>query len=797
DVVFGTVLLGRMNSGAGTAHMPGPFINTLPVRLRTDDLGALAAVTSMRGQLAELLEHEHASPALAQRASGMAATTPVFTALLNYRHNPGGSGEEVVDRGRGFEGFEALFSRESTNYPLVMNVDDDGESITLTVDAVAAVDGQAVGQLMRTAAVNLVSALESALDGDVEQRLSAVRVLDENELHRMLDEWNDTAAEVEAVTATVPELFAAQVGRTPDAVALVFEGVEVSYAELDARSNRLARLLIRRGVRPESVVGVYLERGVELVVALLAVMKAGAAYLPMDPEHPADRVASTIGDAGAVLVLTARGAAHWVAGLGVGVVALDEPSMPGELAQLDPGELSADVRGALLPEHPAYVIYTSGSTGRPKGVVVSHGALAAHLRGAGDPVPLDGGDRLVAVTTVSFDIAALEMFLPLVSGASVVVASRDVVRDPAALAGLVVSSGATVVQAVPSLWRALLEEDGWPTGVRALVGGEALPPELAQRFTDLGIEAVNLYGPTEVTVWATSATVTGSPVSVGRPFTDVRAYVLDAWMQPAPVGVAGELYLSGAQLARGYAGRPGLTAERFVASPYGPGVRMYRTGDLARWMPSGQLECLGRADDQVKVRGFRIEPGEIEAVLSGHASVAQAVVVVREDNAGDQRLVAYVVPAQEAEVESEGLAQALRLAVQDRLPSYMVPAAVVVLDALPLTANGKLNRKVLPAPEYTAGAGRGPANRQEELLCRAFAEVLGLEIVGVDDDFFALGGHSLLATRLISQIRALLRVDVSLRAIYRTPTVAGLARQLGTEKTARPALRPMRTNEEH
>ncbi|MFD5799521.1 amino acid adenylation domain-containing protein, partial [Streptomyces diastatochromogenes] len=742
------------------------------------------------------------SPAPAPRPEaaaprGLAGDTPLFTALFNYRHNSGGSRHGTDDdANRGFEGFELRFARERSNYPLVVAVDDNGESIELTVDAADAIDAQAVGRLMCTTAENLVTALETALDGGSEQPLAAVRVLDDGELHRLLDEWNSTGRDA-AAPMSVPELFAAQVARTPDAIAVVSEGTELSYAELDARANRLARYLTGRGVGPESVVAVALDRGADLVVALLAVMRAGGAYLPVDPEYPAERVAYTIGDAGAALMLTSGGPGDRPAGLGVAVVALDDPATIRELAQLDADVPSAGGRAGSLPEHPAYLIYTSGSTGRPKGVAVSHGALAAHLSGVGERVPLAAGDRLVAVTTVSFDIAALELFLPLVSGASVVVASREVARDPAALTELVLASGATVVQGVPSLWRALLEVGGWPTGVRALVGGEALPPELAQRFTELGIDAVNLYGPTEATVWATSAEVTAGPVSVGRPFADVRAYVLDAWMQPAPVGVAGELYLAGAQLARGYAGRPGLTAERFVASPYGPGVRMYRTGDLARWTSDGRLECLGRADDQVKVRGFRIEPGEIEAVLADQDSVTQAVVVVREDRPGDQRLVAYVVPAGDAGEKAEELAQALRLAAQDQLPAYMVPAAVVVLDALPLTANGKLNRKALPAPEYTAGAGRAPANRQEELLCRAFAEVLGLESVGVDDDFFALGGHSLLATRLISQIRALLQVDVSLRALYRTPTVAGLARRLGTQKTARPALRPMRTNEEY
>ncbi|WP_189974541.1 non-ribosomal peptide synthetase [Streptomyces avidinii] len=798
DVVFGTVLFGRMNSGAGADRVPGPFINTLPVRVRTAELGALAAVGAMRLQLAELLEHEHASLALAQRASGLAGDTPLFTAIFNYRHNAGGSGQAAdAERNRGFEGLELRYARERTNYPLVVAVDDNADSLELTVDAVHSIDVHAVVRLMCTATENLVAALEGELDGGPEQPLAAVRVLGEDDLHRILDEWNDTGRDGVA-TVPVTELFAAQVARAPDATAVVSEGVEVSYAELDARAERLARYLNRRGVGPESVVGVALDRGVELVVALLAVMKAGGAYLPMDPEYPADRVAYMIGDAGVALVLTAQGPTGWLEDLGVAIVALDDPETVAELARPDEHEPSAGIRRTSLPEHPAYLIYTSGSTGRPKGVVVSHGALSAHLCGVGERVPLVAGDRLVAVTTVSFDIAALELFLPLVSGASVVVASREVVRDPAALTGLVVSSGASVVQGVPSLWRGLLEEVGWPAGVRALVGGEALPPELAQRFTDLGVGAVNLYGPTEVTVWATSEEVAAGPVLVGRPFADVAAYVLDGWMRPVPAGVAGELYLSGAQLARGYAGRPGLTAERFVASPFGgAGERLYRTGDLARWMGDGRLECLGRADEQVKVRGFRIEPGEIEAVLAARDWVARAVVIVREDKPGDQRLVAYVVPVEGAEEPPEGFAQSLRAAVQDQLPSYMVPSAVVPLHALPLTANGKLNRKALPAPEYTSGEGRAPANRQEELLCQAFAEVLGLERVGVDDDFFALGGHSLLATRLISHIRALLRVDFSLRALYKTPTVAGVARQLGTQKTARPALRPMRTNEEY
>ncbi|GGZ38214.1 hypothetical protein GCM10010343_76350 [Streptomyces avidinii] len=777
DVVFGTVLFGRMSGGAEAGQVPGPFINTLPVRVRTSDTGVLTAVSDMRTQLARLLEHEHASLATAQQASGLQGEAPLFTAFLNYRHNAG-RGEEQAEREPAADEHpddldaRLLYARERTNYPLGVAVDDDGEGVglALTVDAVGPIDPEAVGLLVRTATEELVQALETALDGGPEAPLGAVRVLDEAGLHRVVEEWNDTEAETGA--ATLPGLFEAQAARTPDAIALVQGDVELGYAELDARVSRLARLLRGRGVGPESVVGVVMDRGVDLVVALLAVMKAGGAYLPVDPEYPAERIAYVLADAGVPLVLSHTAVAD-VVPAGVPVVVVDDPSVVAELAVLSDVP-DVPVRGGVELEscNAAYVIYTSGSTGRPKGVVIPHGALVNHLFAAGERVGVAAGDRLVAVTTVSFDIAALELFLPLVSGASVVLASRETVRDPAALAELVCSSGANVLQAVPSLWRALLEEEGWPVGVRALVGGEALPRELAQRFTDLGVRAVNLYGPTEATVWATSAEVASDVVSVGRPFANVRAYVLDRSMRPAPVGVAGELYLAGAQLARGYVGRSGLTAERFVASPYGFGERLYRTGDLARWRADGELECLGRADDQVKVRGFRIELGEVEAVLERHEGVARAVAAVRRDTSGDALLAAYVVA-------DGGLAPdvaALRVHLLQDLPAYMVPSAFVVLDELPLTANGKVDRKALPAPDVTAGSGggRGPSNSREEILCAAFAEVLGLESVGVDDDFFALGGHSLLAVRLIGRVQAQ-GVALSVRALFDSPTPAGLA----------------------
>ncbi|MFJ1724793.1 amino acid adenylation domain-containing protein, partial [Streptomyces sp. NPDC088244] len=700
DVVFGTVLFGRMNAGVGADRVPGPFMNTLPVRVRVDELGVLAAVSAMRGQLAGLLEHEHAPLAVAQRASGVAGDTPLFTSFLNYRHNTvqdEDDGRDVV-----LDGVRLLFSRERSNYPLAVSVDDDGDEISLAVDAVTPVDPQAVGLLVRTAAQRLVDALEQGLAGGPDVPLSAVGVLDGAERRRVVSEWNDTAVDVPALS--LPDLFEAQVARTPDAVAVVAEGVEVSYAELDARANRLARLLIGRGVGPESVVAVVMERGVDMVVALLAVLKAGGAYLPIDPEYPADRIAFTLADAQAQSVLTGTELLSRLSGIEgvahVPRVVVDDPAVAGWLTALDSTAPSVAER-VLLPEHPAYVIYTSGSTGRPKGVVVEHRALVNFLAAMQGRFALDADDRLVAVTTIGFDIAGLELYLPLLAGARVVLAGRDTVRDPRALRELLLSAGATVVQATPSLWHAVVAgaggADGVLSGIRVLVGGEALPGDLARTLAAEAPSVTNLYGPTETTIWSTARTVAevrGGFSSIGGPIANTQVYVLDAGLHPVPVGVAGELYIAGAGLARGYLGRPGLSAERFVADPFGAGGRMYRTGDVARWNAEGDLEFVGRADDQVKVRGFRIELGEVEAVLAAHPRVVRAVAMVREDVAGDKRLVAYAVPVGD-EGGDGALPGALSGFAAERLPGYMVPAAVVVLDGLPLMPNGKVDRRAL------------------------------------------------------------------------------------------------------
>ncbi|MGW6854674.1 amino acid adenylation domain-containing protein, partial [Streptomyces virginiae] len=573
----------------------------------------------------------------------------------------------------------------------------------------------------------------------------------------LLLDLNDTDHPVPA--GTVVDAFEHAARSHPEVPAVIAGADTLDYAALEERANRLARLLTGRGAGPESIVGLALPRTTDLVVALLAVMKAGGAYLPLDLDYPADRLEFMVEDARPLCVLTTLASAAGAPVVdGVETVVLDAPDTLAELADTAPdAPTDADRTAPLTGDHPAYVIYTSGSTGRPKGVVVPHAALANFLRMQAHELELAPGRRLVAVTTISFDIAALEIHTPLISGATVVLADRDTVRDPAALATLVDAHRPSVMQATPSLWHALLE-DGRPAsldGTRVLVGGEALPAALAERLARTARSVTNVYGPTEVTVWATSRRLdpghTGVP-DIGSPFWNTRAHVLDGALRPVGVDRPGELYLAGDQLARGYLGRHALTAERFVADPYGPaGSRMYRTGDLVRRHADGRIAFLGRVDDQVKLRGFRIELGEIESALTAGEGVDRAVALVREDLPGFPHLVGYVTPA-----AAQGPAPdpaGLRRALGERLPEYMVPSAVVVLDALPLTANGKIDRRCLPAPDLAALAGTGaraPRGAREEILCGICADVLGLASVGPDDDFFTLGGHSLLAARVIA-----------------------------------------------
>jgi amino acid adenylation domain-containing protein len=572
-------------------------------------------------------------------------------------------------------------------------------------------------------------------------------------------------------------MFEERSSSAPGSIALSSGEVSLTYGELDARASGLAARLRSLGVGPEVLVGVCLGRTPDLVVALLAVLKAGGAYVPLDPSFPEARLSFMLEDANVPVLITEQDRRDQLPTGEARVVCVDSPWEWPEGEGETPGPV------ALSAKNLAYVIYTSGSTGRPKGVQVTHGALANFLRSMKKLTSMGEDDALLAVTTLSFDIAALEIFLPLAVGARVELVPRDVAADATRLVDRLADPAITFLQATPATWRMLLEA-GWEgkPGLSMLCGGEALPRPLADRLLGKGKVLWNVYGPTETTIWSSAWQVEAGegPISVGRPIANTQLYVLDKGFRPAPVGVAGELYIGGAGLARGYLGRPGLTAERFLPDPFGAeaGGRLYRTGDLARWRADGTLECLGRVDHQVKVRGFRIELGEIEATLAGHPEVREAAVSAFEDAGGETSLAAYVV----ARGDSGPIPAAeLRRWLLASLPEYMVPSTYIPLGALPLTPNGKVDRNALPDPRQARRALGGlsfvpPRGPVEEAIAGLWAETLGVARVGAHDNFFELGGHSLMAIQLIVRMKHIFGVEPPLKDFVDEPTVARLAR---------------------
>jgi amino acid adenylation domain-containing protein len=587
---------------------------------------------------------------------------------------------------------------------------------------------------------------------------------------RVLAEWNDTARDIPA--AVWPELFQAQVAFTPDAPAVIVEDEHLSYAELNQRANRLARLLISRGAGPDRFVAIAMPRSPDMIVAVLAVLKAGAAYVPVDPAYPPDRIAYMFSETSPVTVLTTAAAAATLPAR-LPLLVLDDPATVQDLAGLDGNNVPA----AASPRNAAYVIYTSGSTGRPKGVVIEHHSLTDLASWVAVQFSAEELSHVLASTSLTFDVSVFEIIGTLTAGGSIEIVPNLLTLTSRPWRG-------SMISAVPTALTHVLASPG--TAARAAVValcGEAVTEQVvaAIKAAVPGARIVNLYGPTETTVYVTTYDVdctdgaAGSP-PIGRLIWNRRAFVLDETLRLVPPGVVGELYLAGG-LARGYLKQPGLTAERFVACPFGAaGERMYRTGDLARWNAAGQLEYLGRVDDQVKIRGFRVELGEIEAVLAAQPGVTQARVVLREDRPGDKRLAGYVVPAAGVALDPA----ALRDASARVLPGYMVPAAVVVLDKLPLNTSGKLDRRALPTPDYAAGAGafQAPTTTRERALCELFAQVLGIDQVGVEDSFFDLGGHSLLAAVMVARLMEQMGIKISLKGFMGNPTVRAIDRYL-------------------
>lgn len=617
-----------------------------------------------------------------------------------------------------------------------------------------------------------------------EQIIATIGLLPEAE-RQLLQKWNQTKANYPQ-DFCIHQLVEAQVAKTPDAIAVVFEDKQITYRELNDRANQLAAYLIALGVKPEIKVGICIERSLEMIIGLLGILKAGGAYVPIDPAYPLERIAFVLQDAQIFVLVTQASLTSKLPEHTAKLVCLDS-----DWSEIAKSRATDSIE--IEPDNLAYVIYTSGSTGKPKGVLIPHRNAVNLLNSIQQKPGLTAEDILLAVTTIAFDIALSEIFLPLSVGAKLVLVSQQVAADGIQLLKELRTSEATFMQPTPITWRLLLEA-GWQgsPNLKMISTGEALPKELAERLLPMGAELWNLYGPTEITIWATGCQVEANNknINIGHPIANTQAYILDPHLQPVPIGIPGELHIGGTGVARGYLNRPELTAEKFIANPFSldSQSRLYKTGDLARFLPDGQIECLGRIDYQVKVRGIRIELGEIESVMAQYSTVKEAVAIVREDTPGEKLLVGYFVANTDRLEAANQFIPELRLFLKSRLPDYMVPTQFMALDAMPLTPNGKVDRQALPKPDnYRADLAANyvaPRNELESQIADIWVEVLGLERVGIYDNFFELGGYSLLGIKILSRLRQSLQVEILLPNLFELPTIADLAIRIETLRWA-------------
>jgi amino acid adenylation domain-containing protein len=763
DVVFGSVLLGRLQGSAGAQRILGMFINTLPLRLRLAEMTAKELVEHTQRELVELLSHEQASLAVAQRCSGISGSAPLFTALLNYRHsapNPEAQWSKA-------SGIEVRAAQERTNYPVTVSVDDmgTGAAFVLLAQTDHRIDPNRMNGYLRTAIQSLVAALESA----PQTSALSLSILPQSERRQLLELFNATEAPYPQ-QKLIHQLFEEQVERTPHAVAVLHMDQYLTYRDLNCRANQLARYLKGQGAASDRFVGLCVERGLEMIVGIFGILKSGSAYVPLDPNYPQHRLEYMLQDTAPIAVLTQERLRERLPP-GSRTVALDVQWS--EIAEHAASNL-APHESATNSSSLAYVIYTSGSTGRPKGVAIEHRHAVNLIWWAQSALPEEMFEETLQSTSLNFDLSVYECFVPLGVGGSIRVAQN-------ALALVEQPGSVTLINTVPSAISAILDSGSIPATTRVVnLAGEALKRELVERiFAQSSVERVcNLYGPSETTTYSTWVDMPregGFVASIGRPIANTRVYVLDAHRRIVPIGVVGEMYIAGAGVAREYLNRPDLTAERFVPDPFSADAssRMYRTGDLGRWRADRTIDYLGRNDHQVKIRGFRIELGEIETPLAAHPLVRQAAVLAREDLPGDKRLVAYVVLDGSPELAAAS-AETLQDCLRDVLPDYMVPSAFVVLESLPLTPNGKLDRRALPAPESSAYSSRpyeAPHGEVEAKVSEICQQLLQAERVGREDNFFDLGGHSLLAMQLIARLQSSLSVEIPIRMLFESPTV--------------------------
>ncbi len=817
DVLSGLICNGRPEQLDGE-KLVGLFLNTCPLRLQLGGGTWHELVQQIFAAEQELVPHRRFPLAEANKLSG---GQPLFESAFDfvhfhvYKHLQGLRDLDLAE-GHYFE------ANNLTTYTTFM-LDVSSSKLELHIDY----DPNVIcSQQIEQITCYYIATL-NAMAADPGARYEQFSPLSPEEKQRQLVEYNATREESPR-SQRLEELFEARVRETPDSVALTSEGEslrqkaelqasshrnaelhsaddglmpgssrkQLTYRELNDRAQSIAEHLRRLGVGPEALVGLHVERCAEMVIALLGILKTRAAYVPLDPTYPQERLAFMLQDSKAPVVITQRKLLSILPKTEAHVLCIEEILETPQSEVRSPksevggpkslsGHLNSALRAAHSPDSLAYVIYTSGSTGRPKGVQVVDSAVVNVLTSIGQKTGFSAKDKLLAVTTLSFDIAGLELFLPLISGAEVIIASRETAGDGTRLAALINSSGATAMQGTPATWRLLLEA-GWrgKPDLRIFCGGEALNPTLARELLTRGKEVWNFYGPTETTIWSSAWKVApDAPISIGRPLANTQFYILDKELRLVPAGTAGELHIGGGGLARGYLNRPELTKEKFITNPFAPegASRLYKTGDLARYLPDGQVECLGRLDSQIKVRGFRIEPGEVETALRQHHGIADALVTAKDDAIGEKRLVGYIISKNGPPATVE-----LRDFLKCRLPLYMVPAQFVTLREFPLTPNGKVDLRQLPAPEASVlGEKRTvlpPRTADEQGLAEIWKEVLSLNEVGIDDNFFDLGGDSLSATRAFARINRSFGMDLTLREILERPTIGSLAELVGRTK---------------
>jgi len=785
DVVFGGVVSGRPAKLVGVEKMVGLFINTLPVRLKVEpDARVLSWLKQLQRQQVEAREYEYSSLIEVQGYIEAERGKPLFESILAFENYP--KDISLHDEGKALE-VRNVSAYSRTNYPLTVVVGPSSELRLKILYDTNRFEAAAITRML-----GHIQVLMESIAAGAEQKISELRLLTQDEQRQLLVQWNDTETEY-AGDVCIHQLFEKQVESTPDAVAAVFKDKKIIYRELNSRANNLAHHLRALGIGPDVRVAICLERSLDMLIGTLGILKAGGAYVPLDPTYPKDRLSFMLEDAEATVLLTHQRLLPTMPGYGGRLICLDADWK--DIAVESRENPNCNVKAENL----AYVIYTSGSTGTPKGVMVEHKSAVSYLCWVNESLVSDRFKLLPAVTGLTFDASLKQLFAPLLRGGVVWIPSNETVAQTSALLDAVSAQSNVGLNCVPSLWKSILDavnsgEAVMPTGslTSLFVGGE----QLSKSLVDLSFAALphlqiwNLYGPTEVTANAAVARITpDGDITIGRPIANTLIYLLDSQMQPVPVGVTGQLHIGGERLARGYLNRAELTAENFIPDPFSrrPGARMYRTGDLGRYLPDGQIEYLGRLDHQVKMRGYRVELGEIEAVLRQNAAVSDAVVVAQRDAAGGNRFVAYVVQNQGRAFS----ARELRNFLKEKLPEYMLPAVFMPLDALPLMPNGKLDRHALPEPEGARpeleAAYVPPRNEVERSIAAIWQEALQVEKVGIHDNFFDLGGHSLLMVRVQGRLRQALSRDISIVEMFESPTIDLLVNYYSGDQNRQPS----------